>query len=421
MKNFLLMLVSCVIVNSEAQNLTSRGTNSIGISNIVIIEAAPNGDQWVGSSTDGAARFIAAKDSWFIYDKSVAKTNLPSNKMTGFELFPNGATVCATDKGITVTNPNGNWKNIPALAGQNILGTASRGDSLWVIAGNTVKRFIFDPSDTSFNLSNTKTVTIPGTVTVMSESDGACDGFWLGTNTAGCHYMPEDTIVMSLSTTSQNLVNNAVNDIEAESDCSRIFVGTQGGFSICPIDGSASCQNFTTANGLPQNYIKVLAIGCSGNVLLGTKDSGLVVYNLNSGTFTRITKSKGLTDNRILAIDEEDDCGFSIITGDNNMVFIDSNLKIEKLINNIVNTLAERYIVSIFPNPASQMIHFDFEKQFDQCELTIVDISGKEVLRSNYTNSRKIVVDISALPKSNYIYQLSIDNEKNKVGRFDIN
>jgi len=64
-------------------------------------------------------------------------------------------------------------------------------------------------------------------------------------------------------------------------------------------------ENFTTSNGLPDNFVRSLFEDSQGNIWIGTLNNGVSRYD--GKNFTNFNTSDGLVDNSILSIAEDDD------------------------------------------------------------------------------------------------------------------
>lgn len=421
MKYFILLILSSLVCSSKiySQQLNPRSGNSLGIDNVVIGIVAPNNDIWLGSSTLGCAHFVDATNTWKFFNKDSARTNLKSNSITGIEIFSGNKTLCVSGSGAVATN-SGTWPVLNEVVGSGILASASKLDTAWLVTSNKLFRYKYDGSSNFTNEIN-KSIVFPGSVTVIAPTGNVCGGFWGGTSATGCFYVEKDTISRVLSTLSpKSLVDNRVNDMAVEPNCSNLFVGTTGGFSVCSLDLTTPCQNYTTANGLPQNHIEELTIGCGGNVWLATKDSGIVVFNLVSKQFTRITKTNGLTDNRVSMLAISPNCNAVAFTADRNINILDSGKKVIKVITNIQESLTDKYIVSIYPNPTENHVLFEFEEELKHINLKIYDVNGRLVIEKEDRNTRSFQVDLIDLPKGSYLYNIIADKSELKSGKLEL-
>ena len=77
---------------------------------------------------------------------------------------------------------------------------------------------------------------------------------------------------------------------------------------------------------------------------------------------------------------------------------------------NISSVDAEPKVVSVYPNPTSEHLHFDL-KEFDSYIVTINDMSGKQILKQVLTGSKQ-TVNISMIPIG--IYNYVVENKKGR-------
>jgi Secretion system C-terminal sorting domain len=85
----------------------------------------------------------------------------------------------------------------------------------------------------------------------------------------------------------------------------------------------------------------------------------------------------------------------------------------------IIRLLFEGYgkPLTVFPNPASSFVQFDFSGKQSTVFITLFDGMGKLVKQLSLTNQIPLQIDISALPAGSYYVQVS-DGVMNEGGRF---
>jgi ligand-binding sensor domain-containing protein/two-component sensor histidine kinase len=88
-----------------------------------------------------------------------------------------------------------------------------------------------------------------------------------------------------------NLKHNSIVALNAARD-GTLWIGTSGG-GVTWYDGRAFTRSFTTANGLPNNYIRNIYEDPSGQILLTAHEGGLARYA--DQRFQTLNKSHGLT------------------------------------------------------------------------------------------------------------------------------
>ncbi|MBI4645529.1 MAG: hypothetical protein HY738_02775 [Bacteroidia bacterium] len=144
--------------------------------------------------------------------------------------------------------------------------------------------------------------------------------FWFGTDGGGisCY----NGIFFTNYTTAQGLANNVIKFI-IEDKNGNLWFGTYGGGVDCyaPISSSldksgqrAVFTNFTTSQGLANNYVLCIAEDKAGNLWFGTLGGGVSRYTplspsvdkgVQSGVFTNFTTSQGLANNIVYSIIED--------------------------------------------------------------------------------------------------------------------
>lgn len=72
----------------------------------------------------------------------------------------------------------------------------------------------------------------------------------------------------------------------AGDDKGRVWVGTDGGISICWLEaGEKRVRNIGVGEGLPDNIVRELRLDLAGNMWVGMYDHGICVYDLQADTF----------------------------------------------------------------------------------------------------------------------------------------
>jgi len=400
-----------LIVNAQSG---SRSTESIGLNDISIIEFAGNGDIWAGSSGQGLAFYNAAVDTWAYYN-TANTTQLQSNNITaiwanainGVQHAVIGNTAGATDF------VNNTPVALTSLPESNVRGVVYRPDSLWILTDTKLSRYdSLITYESSFNSPFAN-------ITCSRRGASQCAGLWAGTANNGCFFTVDGVNFTYIDTSvpNQRLVDNRVNAIAIDNQCIAKFIGTKGGFSMCPT--GSPCQNFTTANGLPQNDITSVSNAC-GKVWLGTRDSGVVMFT-PPATFERITTANGLPDNHITAVSSSPlTCQTYIATANGNITLVDTAGNIVKQFTGIGKVNREELALRVFPQPAANSINFVLEKEMGNTTLQLTDIAGRVVATTNISATRQATVDVAHLQPGIYFYQLLQNAQVVKTGKVDI-
>lgn len=413
MKAKLLLFLFSFFLGTAAFSQSARNIETIGFGEIIVIEMAPNGDTWVGSKGQGGAFYDATLQTWDYFN--MANTpELKSDTITAIT-FSNIGGVQNAFVGTTngaVSRTAGTWGVLSNLAGARITGLNYRPDSLWVLTPNSIVRY--DSSKTFVQTYSSPLVSL----SCAQKTSQSCKGFWAGSADNGCFVTKDGQTFTYIDTSAANrkIVDNRINVILADNNCSAKFVGTKGGFSVCP--NGQPCQNFTTANGLPQNEITALALDCKGRVWLGTKDSGVAIFT--NQAFTRVTTANGLASNKITALSFKDGCTGWIGSKDGNITEIDSNATVVKIVSGIRETNEQTLGVHIFPQPASNQINFVFEKEIQNTSLILNDISGRMIQQYSSGDVSHITADVSTLSEGIYFYQILSNKQTVKSGKVQI-
>lgn len=148
-----------------------------------------------------------------------------------------------------------------------------------------------------------------GTITSFTKSDG------LATNIiTSVSEIQEDTYLLGNENGTLNLLKNGnvttfkspvpipterLKNIFTDSK-GRIWISTYGGLVV--IDGNRGRQ-YQVANGFPDNFIRLAFEDRSGNVWVGTKNAGLLIFE-SLGKWNTLTIDDGLTSNYIMSIEQ---------------------------------------------------------------------------------------------------------------------
>jgi hypothetical protein len=214
------------------------------------------------------------------------------------------------------------------------------------------------------------------------------------------------------------LVDNRVQTIWIDNNCTRRLIGTKGGFSACPT--GIPCQNFTTANGLPENDVVSIAQACNGDIWVGMRDSGVAIY---SGTTIkgRLTTANGLTSNRIGSISfAGGNCTGYVATVDGNIAVTDTSFHVTNILDGINDPAASSSEVHIYPQPSGTELTFLFGSEIANADIYLTDISGRQVKTIAVRNATMTTVDISSMPEGLYFYRLISGSQQLKVGKVEV-
>jgi ligand-binding sensor domain-containing protein len=399
-----------------------RSIENIGIGEISIIEMA-GGNLWAGSATQGVGFYSGTAHNWTYYNHTTTPQFL-SDTVTSIVAKTIGGqerVYIGTTKGI-VQYKGGVWSNIAITSTKRISGISLvAGDTIWV-SGIDSGLIVFDTAFNVISTFNTSNSTLPINQISSAQRGGrSCPGFCAGTREMGSLFTDNGSSYLNIDTGVAHfgLINNHVTVVNRDNICTndRWLLGTQGGFSICP--DSLPCQNFTTANGLPQNYITSISQDCNGNIWIGTADSGIVVYK--NSTFTRVTTASGLTSNNIKAIAfEAGSCTGFIATADGNIAQVDTAGQISQVLTAISTVGASDISVNVYPQPSDSRANFVFGKTILNGEMYLTDINGRSVQTLSIRNTNRLSVDISALTDGLYFYHISAADMPLKTGKLQV-
>lgn len=414
-KQIFCAILCCAFVCSQGQGI--RSVNNIGFDEVSIIELAGNGDIWVGSASQGVGFYNNATQQWAFFN-TTNTPELKSNTITAIAIQVIGGVEHAfigTPNGVALNRITTGWDTLAITGSKDIKGLIYKPDSLMVFSDEGL--MMYDSNATHVaNFSSPS----PTAITTAQIRAAGCGGYWAGTLGSGCfstadgvNYNFIDTSVMY-----QKLVDNRINVISRDNMCGARLVGTKGGFSRCPVNPGIPCENFTTAQGLPQNDITAIAEDCLGRLWLGTRDSGMVVYE-NEG-FTRLTTAQGLPDNRITSVGiMPQTCEFYIGMKDGNIAVVDSTKSVTEILSTIGKVNLNDIGVNIYPVPANDKLHFVFDQQLN-ADFRLMDVNGREVYSSNMSNSLFVKVDVSTLPQGMYFYRLESEGKTLKAGKVSV-
>lgn len=414
-KLILCFIVCSALTQVHAQSV--RSTNTIGFGEISVIELAGNGDIWVGSPGEGVGFFNAANQQWE-YFNSANVPEMKSDSVTSIAIQLIGGVEHAfigTPKGVVYNNINTGWDTLALDQSKDIKGLMYKPDTLMVFAANMVYRY-----DSTIIFRQNFAPPASSTITAAQTRAGGCGGYWFGTAAKGCFSSSDGTnfSIIDTAVANQKLVDNRINVLTRDNACQSRLVGTKGGFSKCPTNNTIPCQNFTTAQGLPQNDITAIAEDCQGRIWLGTRDSGMVVYD--EEVFTRLTTADGLPDNRITTVGmSPQDCKFYIGTKDGNISVVDSTKSVIDVLSTIGKVNADDINVRIYPVPAKDKLNFVFDQQLN-ANFHLTDINGREVFYEEMRNSLFVNPDVSTLPKGMYFYRLEGEGKTLKAGKVSV-
>lgn len=80
--------------------------------------------------------------------------------------------------------------------------------------------------------------------------------------------------------------------------------------------------------------------------------------------------------------------------------------------------------ISIFPNPASNQVSFEYNFAANQNAIVkVLDLTGRTIIAKNYTQlsgQNKIDIDVNGVANGAYVLMVELENQKTLLGRFNI-
>ncbi|GAB4252112.1 MAG: hypothetical protein Kow0079_06640 [Vicingaceae bacterium] len=124
---------------------------------------------------------------------------------------------------------------------------------------------------------------------------------WFGSYNGGLYFYDKKNQRLTIFDERDGLAKNWISCINEDAK-GRIWIGTWGG-GISIIDKDLSIHNLNASNGLKDLKIRTLFEDREGNMLIGTKENGLLLYK--GEMFVAFNKAQGIIDNQIWAVTED--------------------------------------------------------------------------------------------------------------------
>jgi len=425
---FTLLLVSFCTVLTQAQ--FSRGIESITSNSVSIIKFGAAGKVW--ASTPGAGCAVYTPGTGWTYFNPTVTPIMKSDTITAIELYKINnvpTSFMATTNGVyyfhvPIDSIKSVWDSLPGLPNASVTGIIKSPDGkLYVSTEAGVS--IYQADSPSYHISDIPNSALPlRNISDLQYKDVNFPGFYAATPDSGYFYS-NDTTGYNYTTinTLSGLIDNHINCILIKADTTKHYLGTPSGLSVYS-SATRTFTNFTTntpiAQSLPENYVTAVDIDCDGNVWVGTRDSGIGIYNGTS--FAYLNKGDGWPSNRITAIDcNSTTCQIWIGTADTGIIVLDSTRNvIESFLSGINNISSDEMDVKIFPQPATDALHFLVDKPYGQTEIILSDLTGKIVITKTVNNESDFMLDVSRLSQGLYIYSIKANNVLLKNGRISV-
>ncbi len=418
---FILAMIGLLLPDfTQAQSYTAGKTENVGLGSITILELGNNGDIWAGSMSSGVGFYNGVTQQWTYYNtlntsamRSDSVTSLTFGLISGIQHAYIGTTSGLLDirAGVvdTIQIPNSRRINGVALVGQ---------DTLWVASDSGIVAIDSNKQVIATRTTVNSSIPFDRAVTAQKGGSPSCTGIAVGSRGKGLFFTKNYSTFTLIDTSLPNysLVDNRVNTIYKEANCSRYIVGTKGGLSLCP--EGVPCQNYTIANGLPQNDVTSVAVDCRGQIWIGMRDSGVAIFN--GASFTRFTHADGLSDDHVTTIAfDGPNCEANIGSGDGNITKVDSTHHVTRVLNGVAD-IGSVPAVSVYPQPASSTVSFVFESAIADGEIRIIDMNGRQIQQVALRGDTHAVADVAHLADGLYFYTLSTGGAIVRTGKVQV-
>ena len=131
-----------------------------------------------------------------------------------------------------------------------------------------------------------------------------------------------------------------------------------------------------------------------------------------SGSWTQKEAVAFTSNNEIYLADEDNGNG-------NNIYYLSLSNYISSGTTTAVSEI-DNSTASVYPNPASELIHFDMSKQYNSVSIQLYDITGKMVNSVSFNKTQEMVMDINRFSPGIYFYKLITDGKLLKTERIVI-
>lgn len=415
MKKFILILFLFASLCTAAQ---SRSTQSDFV-NVSVIELVTNGNVWIGSASNGCAAFTAATQSWSNF--TTQNSSMESDSVTCITLYAIGGvphSFMGSTNGIGYKHGT-NWDTIAGLINRHVVDMVrSASDHRLYVATKGGVSVYNDTSLMHLTDYTTAGLTLPdGNITCLQSKPVTAAGFYYGTSDSGYYFSSNGINFTHKYSGNTNLSNDNVNCIYVNPTGTTEWVGTKNGYNEC----AGTCTSFTAApNSIHQNDVSAVDADCIGNAWVGTRDSGIAVYNHNTLSWRYITTANGLPSNRITAINCKSTCECYVGTADGGAVIVDSTFNVSQLPTAVKTIDAQQVNVKVFPQPCSEILNFLMAEEIKADEFSLFDLSGKTVLFRKINDESYFSIDVKNMEQGFYFYSIRNDKSVVKTGKVSI-
>lgn len=391
-------------------SMSAQKIDAVSSSEISIIEAAPTGNLWIGLKAGGCVKYDPTNGSVSKFDKSNTLMRTDSVSAVDMVTINNKLNVLmATEDGVYI-NKQGVWDSVSNLPDADVNDIALAQNGNLVFATDDSGIIVYDTNYNWIKSLNKKTIPSMPTNSIyeLARRNINCNKIYAATDNGIVSVDVSTNALTVYDKVTTNMPSDDVHCILANKTCNNEYVvGTDKGISVC---AGTTCTNYSNTNGLSSNNISTLERDSLGRLWIGTEDSGLIVYdNVN---FTKITKADGLPSNIITDITcISNSCTCYVGTEDAGVVQIGCDKKVVKKLNisSVIDVQNQKVLV-LYPQPASDRLHFDLTEQVSNIQFTMIDFSGKIVKSQYFEDITQFDVPVLDIP--NGIYSYIIRNNK---------
>lgn len=418
MKKLTLILALFISLFSNAQ---SRSTESF-LSDVSVIELSASGNIWIGSLSSGCDGFTAGSGTWAHFNSG--NSTMVSDTVTSISLYliSNIAhSFMGTTHGVAYKHGLA-WDTLAMLVHPNVIDMVrSAVDHRFYVATQGGLSVYNDTTLQHLADYTASATTLPSAnITCLNSKPLINAGFFFGTADSGYFYSPDAVNFTQRTVANAGLSDNRITCIFAKPSGGAEWVGTKNGYNECV---SGTCTAFTAGvNSIHQNDISALDADFRGHAWVGTRDSGVAIYNHTNASWQYLTTADGLPSNRITAINcKATGSGECFIgTADGGTVIVDSLFTVQQLPTAINTVDKEQMNVLVFPQPASDLINFYTATEIKTGEIALYDISGKLVVQQKLNNTSAAALSVKNMETGFYLYTIRNENALVKTGKVSI-
>ena len=396
MKQILIIIITLIIVQLNAQNITNYNTNDGLIGNMINCVAIAEGtnDVWVATNS-GVSKFNGS--TWVNYTTTDGIVDNDVKTITE----ASGNIWIGTDFGVSKFDGT-NWTTYTTSDGLALdkvahIAQSPTGD-LWFSHSSFSAGVSVLESGGSWNIYSYPDLPMSG-VCAVSFDNTPNGGVWLASPLDGVLHFDYNTFTQYTSN-SHGLINNFSSSILVDNPYT--LVGTNGGMSVINFIND-TVANYTQMYLLPPpdtlNEVQAITQDSHGGIwvaiYVGYLNVGGVAYN-NGSQWVNFDVADGLAGPYVR----------SIVADEQDNIWVGTSTGLSK-ISGIFSSSGELEIhdrVNIFPNPTNGVLSFRANKSIHS--IRISDLFGRTVLNSFAVSASNITIDISTLSRGIYISEI---------------